>query len=95
CTVYVDVRLSDGENTSPLFIDIAKSLGAKVVRSVRSECSHIVYTSGRQTTVEQYLALDEERRPIAVGAAWLKDCRDAATRLPEASYLVDMEEQKT
>ncbi|KAJ3924230.1 MAG: hypothetical protein NXY57DRAFT_865338, partial [Lentinula lateritia] len=81
CTVYVDVRLSDGENTSPLFIDIAKSLGAKVVRSVRSECSHIVYTSG---------ALDEERRPIAVGAAWLKDCRDAATRLPEASYLVDM-----
>ncbi|KAJ3924845.1 MAG: hypothetical protein NXY57DRAFT_868832, partial [Lentinula lateritia] len=89
CTVYVDIRLSNGENTSPLFVDIAKSLGTKVVRSVELECSHIVYTLGRQTTVERYLCISFIR-PIAVGAAWLKDCRDAATRLHEASYLVDM-----
>lgn len=35
CTIYVDVWMSHGENTSPLFYDIAKSLGAQV-----SVCTH-------------------------------------------------------
>ena len=39
-------------------------------------------------------ALDEERRPKVVGAAWLKDCRDTATYLGEEPYLVNLEEHR-
>ncbi|KAJ3889193.1 hypothetical protein GG344DRAFT_19624, partial [Lentinula edodes] len=91
CTIYVDVWMSHGENTSPLFYDIAKSLGAQTVKSIGPLCTHIVYTSGSQNTVQKYFAMNEERRPKVVGAAWLKDCRDAATHLGEEPYLVDME----
>ncbi|KAJ3899649.1 hypothetical protein F5879DRAFT_767456, partial [Lentinula edodes] len=94
CTVYVDVWMSHGENTSPLFYGIAKSLGAQTVKSVGPRCTHIVYTSGCQSTVERYFALDKDRRPKVVGAAWLKDCRDAATHLGEEAYLVDLEEHR-
>ncbi|KAJ3927932.1 MAG: hypothetical protein NXY57DRAFT_965008 [Lentinula lateritia] len=92
CTIYVDVWMSHGENTSPLFYDIAKSLGAQTVKSIGPLCTHIVYTSGVQSTVQKYFALNRKRRPQVVGAAWLKDCRDAATHLGEEPYLVDMED---
>ncbi|KAH7877308.1 uncharacterized protein C8R40DRAFT_995783, partial [Lentinula edodes] len=90
CTVYVDVWMSHGENTSSLFYDIAKDLGAHIVKSIGPQCTHVVYTSGRQSTVRKYFALDEERRPKVVGAAWLKDCRDTATYLGEEPYLVNL-----
>ncbi|KAJ4496510.1 hypothetical protein C8R41DRAFT_704838, partial [Lentinula lateritia] len=84
CTIYVDVWMSHGENTSPLFYDIAKSLGAQV-----SVCTHS-FEILLSTLVR--LALNRKRRPQVVGAAWLKDCRDAATHLGEEPYLVDMED---
>ncbi|KAJ3878809.1 hypothetical protein F5051DRAFT_439311 [Lentinula edodes] len=94
CTVYVDVWMSHGENTSSLFYNIAKDLGAHIIKSIGPQCTHIVYTSGCQSTVRKYFALDEERRPKVVGAAWLKDCRDAATYLGEEPYLVNLEEHR-
>ncbi|KAJ3905658.1 hypothetical protein F5879DRAFT_719597 [Lentinula edodes] len=94
CTVFVDVWMSDGQDTSSLYIDIAKNLGARVVKRIGPQCTHVVYTSGRERTVEQYFALDEAKRPKAVGASWLRDCRQAAARLDEERYLVDLEEHK-
>ncbi|KAJ4483589.1 hypothetical protein J3R30DRAFT_3449799 [Lentinula aciculospora] len=94
CTVFVDVWMSDGQDTSSLYIEIAKDLGARVVKRIGPMCTHVVYTSGRERTVDQYFALDEARRPKAVGASWLRDCRQAAARLDEGRYLVDLEEHK-
>lgn len=42
--------------------------------------------------LSDFSALNRKRRPQVVGAAWLKDCRDAATHLGEEPYLVDMED---
>ncbi|KAJ3914939.1 hypothetical protein F5877DRAFT_70277 [Lentinula edodes] len=95
CILFVDVWMSYGESTSPIFINIAESLGAKIMKRVGPECTHIVYTLGRQSTVEKYFAIKEEQRPKVVGAAWLKDCNDAALHLEEGPYLVDMEEYHT
>ncbi|KAJ3896435.1 hypothetical protein GG344DRAFT_72266 [Lentinula edodes] len=94
CTVFVDVWMSDGQDTSSLYIDIAKNLGARVVKRIGPQCTHVVYTSGRERTVDQYFALDEAKRPKAVGASWLRDCKQAAARLDEERYLVDLEEHK-
>ncbi|KAJ3850612.1 hypothetical protein EV368DRAFT_44947, partial [Lentinula lateritia] len=94
CTVFVDVWMSDGQDTSLLYIDIAKDLGARVVKRLGPQCTHVVYTSGREKTVEQYFALNEAKRPKAVGASWLRDCKQAAARLDEERYLVDLEEHK-
>ncbi|KAJ3810722.1 hypothetical protein F5876DRAFT_65379 [Lentinula aff. lateritia] len=95
CILYVDVWMSHGGTTSPIFIDIAQSLGAKVIKQIGPECTHIVFTLGRQGTVEKYFALKVDQRPQVVGAAWLKDCNDAAMHLEEGPYLVDMEEYHT
>ncbi|KAJ3870945.1 hypothetical protein F5051DRAFT_446883 [Lentinula edodes] len=94
CKVFVDVWMSDGQDTSLLYIDIAKNLGAQVVRRIGPQCTHVVYTSGCERTVEQYLALDKRQRPKAVGASWLRDCKQATARLNEELYLVDMDEYR-
>jgi len=86
--------MSDGQDTSSLYIEIAKNMGARIVKSIGPQCTHIVYTNGRPRTVENYFALDEERRPKAVGASWLKDCQESASRLDEDQYIVDLEEHK-
>ncbi|KAF9075644.1 hypothetical protein BDP27DRAFT_1151973, partial [Rhodocollybia butyracea] len=91
CTVFVDVWTSDGQDTSSLYADIAKNMGARIVKSVGPQCTHIVFMSGREKTVEQYFALDEARRPKAVGAAWVRDCKTAEKRLAEEGYAVDLE----
>src|ERR1700761_6188245 len=39
-------------------------------------------------------ALDEPKRPKAVGAAWLRDCKSLATLVDESKYIVDLEEHK-
>ncbi|KAJ4470292.1 hypothetical protein C8R41DRAFT_924906 [Lentinula lateritia] len=96
CVLFVDVWMSHGESTSPIFIDIAESLGAKIMKRLGPGCTHIVYTLGRQSTVDKYFsAFKEEQRPKVVGAAWLKDCNTAALHLEEGPYLVDMEQYHT
>ncbi|KAJ3738557.1 hypothetical protein DFH05DRAFT_1598065 [Lentinula detonsa] len=94
CTVFVDVWMSDGQDTSSIYADIAKNLGARIVKRIGPQCTHIVYTAGRERTVEQYFALSETKRPKTVGASWLRDCKQADARLDEERYLVDLEEHK-
>ncbi|KAJ3785946.1 hypothetical protein GGU10DRAFT_353211 [Lentinula aff. detonsa] len=94
CTVFVDVWMSDGQDTSSIYTDIAKNLGARIVKRIGPQCTHIVYTAGRERTVEQYFALNDTKRPKAVGASWLRDCKQADARLDEERYLVDLEEHK-
>ncbi|KAJ3748557.1 hypothetical protein DFH05DRAFT_572495 [Lentinula detonsa] len=94
CTVFVDVWMSDGQDTSSIYMDIAKNLGARIVKRIGPQCTHIVYTAGRERTVEQYFALNETKRPKTVGASWLRDCKQADARLDEERYLVDLEEHK-
>ncbi|KAJ3998701.1 hypothetical protein F5050DRAFT_1169584 [Lentinula boryana] len=94
CTVFVDVWMSDGQDTSSIYMDIAKDLGARIVKRIGPQCTHIVYTAGRERTVEQYFALNETKRPKTVGASWLRDCKQADARLDEERYLVDLEEHK-
>ncbi|KAJ3737586.1 hypothetical protein DFJ43DRAFT_7283 [Lentinula guzmanii] len=86
--------MSDGQDTSSIYMDIAKNLGARIVKRIGPQCTHIVYTAGRERTVEQYFALNETKRPKAVGASWLRDCKQADARLDEERYLVDLEEHK-
>ncbi|KAF5384505.1 hypothetical protein D9757_006475 [Collybiopsis confluens] len=94
CTLFVDVWMSDGQDTSDLYIEIAKDMGARIVKSLGPQCTHLVFTAGREKTVDTYFALDETKRPTAVGAAWLRDCKSMATHVNESKYLVDLEEHR-
>jgi hypothetical protein len=83
---FVDVRTTDGEDASPIFVEMLKSLGARVSRlQMRwrhsADCqvltrptenvTHIVYKSGRPTTLAWYRKQDEDERPKVVGISWV------------------------
>ncbi|KAF5361581.1 hypothetical protein D9757_010359 [Collybiopsis confluens] len=94
CVVFIDTWMSDGQPTSDIFAELAEELGAKTINKLDSTCTHIVFTNGRQSTVNRYFAFNEGDRPIVVGAAWIKACRDSAKQLDETKYLVDMEDYR-
>ncbi|CDS01445.1 hypothetical protein, partial [Sporisorium scitamineum] len=61
-TVLVDVRDQDGEDASACWIDMLKNAGAKVmVRFGERKLTHIIYKSGRPSTLHSYRALDDPK----------------------------------
>nr|XP_018266578.1 uncharacterized protein I303_00553 [Kwoniella dejecticola CBS 10117]OBR88736.1 hypothetical protein I303_00553 [Kwoniella dejecticola CBS 10117] len=51
---FVDVRTADGEDSSRIFIDILKGLGARVFVKPSERCTHIIYKSGKPSTLAWY-----------------------------------------
>ncbi|KIK66477.1 hypothetical protein GYMLUDRAFT_239417 [Collybiopsis luxurians FD-317 M1] len=94
CTIFIDIWMSNGQETSALYVKIAKSMGAQIIKSLVLGCTHLVFTSGWETTVKKYLfiGLDEAKRLTAVGAAWLRAYRIMAMHADKRKYAVDMEE---
>ncbi|SJX64044.1 uncharacterized protein SRS1_14699 [Sporisorium reilianum f. sp. reilianum] len=92
-TVLVDVRDQDGEDASACWIDMLKNAGAKVmVRFGERKLTHIVYKSGRPSTLHSYRALDDPK-PHVVGIGWVVACLEQAHKADEAPYLVEVAKQ--
>lgn len=92
-TVLVDVRDQDGEDASACWIDMLKNAGAKVmVRFGERKLTHIVYKSGRPSTLHSYRAL-EDPKPHVVGIGWVVACLEQGQKADETPYLVEVAKQ--
>ncbi|SPO28615.1 uncharacterized protein UTRI_04493 [Ustilago trichophora] len=92
-TVLVDVRDQDGEDASACWVEMLKNAGAKVlVRFGERKLTHIVYKSGRPSTLHTYRAL-EDPKPHVVGISWVVACLDQGKKADETPYLVEVGKQ--
>ncbi|TYJ54247.1 hypothetical protein B9479_005092 [Cryptococcus floricola] len=90
---FVDVRTSDGSDSAQVFANILRGAGAKVLTRPGSTCTHIIYRSGREATLNWYRRQDEEDRPKLVGIKWVMDSKKAGKRVEEDKYLVDLSDE--
>ncbi|SNX85199.1 uncharacterized protein MEPE_03908 [Melanopsichium pennsylvanicum] len=92
-TVLVDVRDQDGEDASACWVEMLKNAGAKVlVRFGERKLTHIVYKSGRPSTLHGYRAL-EDPKPHVVGVTWVVACLEQGKKAEESPYLVEVGKQ--
>ncbi len=93
-TVLVDVRDQDGEDASACWVEMLKSAGAKVMlRFGERKLTHIVYKSGRPSTLHSYRALDDHNKPHVVGISWVVACMEQSKKADEKPYLVEVAKQ--
>ncbi|THH06973.1 hypothetical protein EW145_g3706 [Phellinidium pouzarii] len=90
CTIFVDVRTEEGEDAGALFVDMLRSLGAKVLTRVGQSSTHIVYKNGLASTLARYRLLDEPR-PSIVGIGWVVECAEKRERVDETLFQVDID----
>jgi hypothetical protein len=92
-TVLVDVRDQDGEDASACWVEMLKNAGAKVMlRFGERKLTHIVYKSGRPSTLHSYRAL-EDPKPYVVGISWVVKCLEQGQKADEEPYLVEVAKQ--
>ncbi|PWZ03656.1 hypothetical protein BCV70DRAFT_197855 [Testicularia cyperi] len=92
-TVLVDVRDQDGEDASACWVEMLKTAGAKVmVRFGERKLTHIVYKSGRPSTLHSYRALADPK-PHVVGISWVVKCLEQGIKVDEEPYLVEVAKQ--
>lgn len=92
-TVLVDVRDQDGQDASACWVEMLKGAGAKVlVRFGERKLTHIVYKSGRPSTLHSYRAL-EDPKPHVVGISWVVACLEQGKKADESPYLVEVAKQ--
>ena len=91
--MLVDVRDQDGEDASACWVEMLKNAGAKVlVRFGERKLTHIVYKSGRPSTLHTYRAL-EDPKPHVVGISWVVACLEQGKKADESPYLVEVAKQ--
>nr|XP_019048616.1 hypothetical protein I302_02388 [Kwoniella bestiolae CBS 10118]OCF27546.1 hypothetical protein I302_02388 [Kwoniella bestiolae CBS 10118] len=61
---FVDVRTDDGEDSSRVFVDILKGLGARVFVKPTETCTHIIYKSGKPSTLSWYRKQKQELQEL-------------------------------
>lgn len=88
---FVDVHTEDGADSSGVFIDMLKSLGARVFSRPTETCTHIIYKSGKGSTLTWYRK--QEEKPHIVSVRWVMKCKEAGMRLEEVPYAVRVEEE--
>ncbi|WWD05937.1 hypothetical protein V865_004022 [Kwoniella europaea PYCC6329] len=104
---FVDVRTDDGEDSSRVFVDILKGLGARVFARPSETCTHIIFKSGKPSTLSWYRKQkqeqedryqDEDRdqdtpKTFIVGIKWVMRCKKFGRKLDEKDYEVDISEE--
>lgn len=74
---FVDVRTSEGDDASSVFIDMLKSLGARVMSRHTPAVTHIIYKGGRPATLERVKTC--RPRPHVVGIGWVVRTKEAVS----------------
>ncbi|GAA5940596.1 uncharacterized protein JCM15063_006301 [Sporobolomyces koalae] len=88
---FVDVRTAEGDDSGMIFVDMLKSMGARVTTRPSSLTTHIVFKGGKPSTL-QY-ARSCVRPPKVVGIGWVVRCVEVSARADERAYAV-VEEKK-
>ncbi|GAA5823769.1 hypothetical protein JCM11251_003285 [Rhodosporidiobolus azoricus] len=88
-SAFVDVRTAEGDDSSMIFTDMLRSMGARVTTRPSSLTTHIIYKSGRPSTLHFFRTLAPARRPHLVGIAWVVRCAEVGSHVDEASFKID------
>ncbi|BGP42294.1 hypothetical protein JCM10449v2_006299 [Rhodotorula kratochvilovae] len=86
---FVDVRTAEGDDSGMVFVDLLKSLGARVTTRPSTVTTHIVFKSGRPSTLHFHRSLAPSSRPHLVGIAWVVRCAELSARADEAPFKVE------
>ncbi|OCF36066.1 hypothetical protein I316_01938 [Kwoniella heveanensis BCC8398] len=89
---FVDVRTSDGEDSGKLFVEILKGLGARVQSRPSERCTHVIYKSGKTSTLAWWRK-QEDPKPLIVGIKWVTECKKAGKRVEENDFVVDVSKE--
>ena len=69
----------------------------KADEQVLSRCTdsltHIIYKSGKPTTLSWWRKQDEDVRPHIVGISWVTRCKEKGSRLDESTYVVEVDKE--
>lgn len=91
--VLVDVREQDGDDASSTWVEMLRSMGAKVmVRASERRLSHIVFKSGKPATLHHFRA-QPDPKPLLVGVNWVLRCAEEGKKVLEEDYLVEVGKQ--
>ncbi|GAA5843118.1 hypothetical protein JCM9279_001867 [Rhodotorula babjevae] len=85
----VDVRTAEGDDSGMVFVDLLKSMGARVTTRPSSVTTHIVFKAGRPSTLQSYRSLSPASRPHLVGIAWVVRCAELGAHADEAPFKVE------
>ncbi|GAA6005139.1 BRCT domain-containing protein [Rhodotorula paludigena] len=86
---FVDVRTAEGDDSGMIFVDMLKGLGARVTLRPSSLTTHIVFKSGRPSTLSFHRTAAPLTRPHLVGIAWVVRCAELGARADEAPFRVE------
>ncbi|ORY25157.1 hypothetical protein BCR39DRAFT_544785 [Naematelia encephala] len=84
---FVDVFTSEGADSSAVFADMLRSLGARVLSRLTENVTHVVYKSGRPTTLAWWRKQDPP--PHIVGISWVTKSKERGERQDEGKYRVE------
>ncbi|RSH90643.1 hypothetical protein EHS25_001248 [Saitozyma podzolica] len=87
---FVDVFTADGTDSSAVFVDMLRSLGARVLSRPTDSVTHIIFKSGRPNTLAWYRKQSDP--PHMVGISWVTKSKEAGKRVEEDKYKVDIGE---
>ncbi|BGP18653.1 hypothetical protein JCM10213_002897 [Rhodosporidiobolus nylandii] len=92
---FVDVRTAEGDDSGMIFVDMLRGMGARVTTRPSSLTTHIIYKSGRPSTLSFLRTLPPMSRPKVVGIAWVVRCAEVGQRVDEGPFKVeDVEGEK-
>lgn len=74
---FVDVRTSEGDDASSVFIDMLKGLGARVLGKHTNLVTHIVFKAGRPATLQRVKVCSPQ--PDVVGIGWVVKTKETVS----------------
>ncbi|KAK4050811.1 hypothetical protein OIV83_003233 [Microbotryomycetes sp. JL201] len=89
---FVDVRTGEGDDAGMLFVDMLKSLGARVTTRPTATLTHIIWKAGKP--LSKYVG-STTTGPKIVGIGWVVRCAELNQKVDETDFLVDMEQCRT
>ncbi|GJJ11271.1 hypothetical protein Clacol_005503 [Clathrus columnatus] len=91
CVIYADIRTEEGEDAAPLFVDMLRGLGARILSKPGKSCTHLVFKAGVPSTVVKYKLLPEPK-PLVVSIGWVVECVEKRSHVEETRFLVNLDD---
>ncbi|KZO96104.1 hypothetical protein CALVIDRAFT_481683 [Calocera viscosa TUFC12733] len=89
CVVFVDVRTKDGDDAGGVFVEMLKSMGARVLKSPTPSLTHLVLKSPLPHTITRYHTLPDPK-PEVVAVGWVVKCAEENRRVEVSDWRLDL-----
>ncbi|KAK9459143.1 uncharacterized protein V1516DRAFT_687599 [Lipomyces oligophaga] len=85
-TVFVDVRTSEGDDASASYAVMLKRLGARIVKQMDRQATHVVFKQGSPRTLEALSRASMDRQIYCVSISWVIECHRQQKRVDETLF---------